>query len=461
MDRASSRVRWRARAIAIAVALLASSGPAIAWEPGPSPAPMSPAAERGRIALTQTSLLPPAWSPDAFAKAGSAWPSVPPTDPAEYAAAFNARYGLHPAPYPNDGLPMGLRRAESSKSGRKGIMIDCMACHGGSIGGTSYVGLGNTQLDLSALLVELNKADGKRPPIFTFTLNTVRGSVNAGQVSAALLQLRNRDLSFRTFPLPLGADLPEMDVPAWWLLKKKRTMYIDGRTDARSVRTNMQFTLGDLTLDELKKLEPTFRDIREYFLSLEPPKYPFPIDSAKAEAGRAVFEKACSKCHGTYGPDGSYPNVVVGLDRIGTDPVRARGLSKGLVAHYNGTWLGEEHPADEDPEVVGYQAPPLDGIWATAPYLHNGSVPTVRALLKSDERPGRFRRPSSTGFEHYDRDRLGWKAEAVEESPPLHDPASKWIYDTSRRGLGNGGHTFGDSLSEADRMTIIEYLKTL
>lgn len=444
------------RIVGIALVMLATRA---ARAEGPAP---SEAAERGRIALTQTSLLSPAWSAGAYEKVGATWGSAPPEDPAEYAAAFMDRYGLHPAPYPNDGLPMGLRRAESRKtSGKVGLMIDCMICHGGSIGGKSYVGMGNTQLDLSAFLIDMNKADGKRPPIFPFTLNTVRGAVNAGQISAVLLQLRNRDLSPRSIPLPLGTDLPEMDVPAWWLLKKKQTMYIDGRTDARSVRSNMQFTLGELSLDELKGLEPTFRDIREYFLSLEPPKYPFPIDAARADRGRTVFEKTCSQCHGTYGPDGSYPNVIVDLDRIGTDPARAKGLSKALVAHYNGTWLGEDLPADEDPDVVGYQAPPLDGIWATAPYLHNGSIPTLHSLLKSDERPEVFRRQPSADFEHYDRDNVGWKVEPVDQSPPPGDPASKRIYDTARRGLGNGGHTFGDRLEEADRMAIIEYLKTL
>ena len=139
---------------------------------------------------------------------------------------------------------------------RPGFQIDCMACHGGSIGGKSYVGLGNTQLDLKALLYELTIADGRRPPPSTFVLNSSRGTNNAGMVAAVLISLRNSDLSFRPFPLPLGVNLPEMDTPAWWHLKRKRTMYYDGRTDARSVRTNMQFMLGEKTLEEFKELEP-------------------------------------------------------------------------------------------------------------------------------------------------------------------------------------------------------------
>jgi mono/diheme cytochrome c family protein len=280
-------------------------------------------------------------------------------------------------------------------------------------------------------------------------------------MSVALLSLRNPDLSRRRFPLLLGANLPELDTPAWWILGKKATKYYDGRTDARSARSNMQFLLGELTLPQLQDLEPTFQDIDAYLKSLKPPKYPFPIDRAKAGRGEAIFTKTCARCHGTYGPDGSYPNRIVELDVIGTDPARALGISDRLVAHYNSSWFAGDYPVDQ--EMTGYQAPPLDGIWATAPYLHNGSVPTLYHLLKSSTRPARFRRPPSTDFAHYDPAHVGWTFEPVTESPdpalPTHE--ARLIYDTSRFGLGNGGHTFGDRLSDDERMDVIEYLKTL
>ena len=192
----------------------------------------------------------------------------------------------HPAPYPNDGLPMGLRRGNGPDGSKVGIAIDCMACHGGSIGGTSYVGLGNTQLDLKLLFHEMLKADGKRLPPSTFVINSSRGTVNAGMFSVVLLSLRNPDLSFRNFPLPLGANLPELDVPAWWLLGKKSTMYYDGRTDARSVRTNMQFMLGEKTLAQFKELEPTFRDIQAYFKSLNAAQISVPDRPAEGRPGQ-------------------------------------------------------------------------------------------------------------------------------------------------------------------------------
>lgn len=425
------------------------------------------AAERGRQALTQDGFLKADWSLEAYEKAAQFWDEPPPDpkhDPEGYAARFRERYGLHPAPFPNDGLPLGLRLGRGPKGTKKGLQIDCMVCHGGSIGGQSYVGLGNTQLDLKALLFDLTHAMGRRPPFSTFVINSARGTNNAGQIAAALLTLRNPDLSVRAFPLPLGANLPELDTPAWWHLKRKRTMYYDGRTDARSVRTNMQFLLGEKSLSQLQELEPTFRDVQAYILSLEPPKYPFPIDAAKRDRGLAIFTKHCVRCHGTYGPEGEYPNKIVPIDVIGTDPARLHGLSDRLVAHYNATWFGAEYSVDS--VRTGYQAPPLDGVWATAPYLHNGSVPTLHALLDSRTRPARFTRPRSTSFEHYDTHHVGWSyreltAAEVVDARKLSPFQAGFVVDTARPGTGREGHRFGDRLTEPERLDLIEYLKSL
>src|SRR4051812_28603900 len=83
-----------------------STTPARAGEDGREPA------ERGRVALTSTGYLRPSWSDGAYKAVGKLWGGVavdPDREPEAYASAFNRRYGLHPAPYPNDGLPMGLR----------------------------------------------------------------------------------------------------------------------------------------------------------------------------------------------------------------------------------------------------------------------------------------------------------------------------------------------------------------
>src|SRR5690606_22629998 len=102
-----------------------------------------------------------------------------------------------------------------------------------------------------------------------------------------------------------------------------------------------------------------------------------------------------------------------------------------------------------------------DGIWATAPYFHNGSVPTVAAVLDPDLRPTYWTRnhqaatyaPAALGFEHV----------ALEHGKEgaSSDAERKRIYDTTRPGYGNGGHRYAAELSGADRAALLEYLKTL
>jgi hypothetical protein len=99
----------------------------------------------------------------------------------------------------------------------------------------------------------------------------------------------------------------------------------------------------------------------------------------------------------------------------------------------------------------GYAGMPLDGVWLRAPYLHNGSVPTLRALLFLDERPARFYR----AYDVYDWRGLGF----VSTGPEAEKQGV--AFDTSQRGNGNGGHTYGRDLSVQDRESLLEYLKTL
>ena len=133
----------------------------------------------------------------------------------------------------------------------------------------------------------------------------------------------------------------------------------------------------------------------------------------------------------------------------------------------NQSWFGQERGPDGKPlqfaEPYGYQAPPLDGVWATAPYFHNGSVPTVYHVLNSTARPRIYTRSYRTGKEDYDPVKLGWKITVLDTptDPKLSGFEVRKIYDTTQPGRGNGGHTFGDDLTEEQRMAVIEYLKTL
>lgn len=416
-------------------------------------------ADRGKKALTETAFIKAFWPRFAIDNAWRAWGLK--EKPADYPAAFRDRYGLHASPYPNGNLPMGLRKAGLLIG--TGVGIDCMLCHGGSILGKSYVGLGNSSLDIQALFEELAIASGN-PGKLPFQFSQARGVNEAGAFSVYLLGFRNPDLSLAKQYRDLGLkDDACEDVPPWWHLKKKRTMYHVGATDARSVRSIMQFMMHPLTVpQEFHKAEPAFRDVLQYLTTIEAPKYPFPVETAKAKAGEAIYRKNCAKCHGTYGEKWSYPNKVIPLAEIGTDPKRYENIGPKFGDAYNASWFAQEGEGKPVKPTGGYQAPPLDGVWATAPYFHNGSVPTLLGVLNSKSRPKVFTRSFRTDEADYDKDRIGWK---VQEVPPadakLPGIERRKVYDTTQPGRGNGGHTYGDDLSEVERGAVIEYLKTL
>jgi hypothetical protein len=103
-------------------------------------------------------------------------------------------------------------------------------------------------------------------------------------------------------------------------------------------------------------------------------------------------------------------------------------------------------------EPAGYQAVLLDGLWLRAPFLHNGSVPTIAALLMPPEaRPKKFLR----GYDVYDPIKVGFISDGAEAQRVGFE------YDTSLPGNSNQGHTYGTQLSLDDKRALIEFLKTL
>ena len=105
---------------------------------------------------------------------------------------------------------------------------------------------------------------------------------------------------------------------------------------------------------------------------------------------------------------------------------------------------------DTQPPYGPYAARPLYGIWAAAPYLHNGSVPTLYdLLLPPEQRPKTF----PLGPREYDPVKLGFVVDTACSQKDC-------VVDTARTGDGNGGHLWGTDLSESDRMALLEYLKT-
>jgi mono/diheme cytochrome c family protein len=206
--------------------------------------------------------------------------------------------------------------------------------------------------------------------------------------------------------------------------------------------------------DDIRASERDFEDVLAFLRTLEAPKYPLPVDAALASEGEVIFEGVCADCHGHYGSSPSYPNEVVPVDKIGTDPARNAFMHDlGFAEHYAKSWYGENSKMGA---TKGYLAPPLDGIWATAPYLHNASVPTLDAVLDPALRPTYFIR--SRDSRDYDLERVGWRYETLQTPDDKRKAAT---FDTTRYGKGNGGHTFAVKLSASERRAVLEYLKTL
>lgn len=107
---------------------------------------------------------------------------------------------------------------------------------------------------------------------------------------------------------------------------------------------------------------------------------------------------------------------------------------------------------DSNNPLFAYKSRPLDGIWATAPYLHNGSVPNLfELLLPPEKRSTSF----PVGTRLFDPKLVGY-------STDRNAPGNGFVFDTSLAGNSNAGHDYGASrLTDADRWALIAYLKTL
>jgi hypothetical protein len=121
--------------------------------------------------------------------------------------------------------------------------------------------------------------------------------------------------------------------------------------------------------------------------------------------------------------------------------------------------LGIDRPPMVERDPYGYLSPPLDGIWLRAPYLHNGSVPTLRDLFNSpNERPQTFHR----GYNVFDPINVGFKEPPLRQVGPNGELKQPYfLFDTRQQGNGNQGHTYGTQLPNEDKDKLIEYLKTL
>ena len=249
--------------------------------------------------------------------------------------------------------------------------------------------------------------------------------------------------------LPDDGSVGSSDIPALWNQKQHQGFYYHSDGINSSLREVMlSSALGTGTTPKEIDLDSLDR-IAQWLQELAPPTYPFAIDRDLAKQGKEVFNQNCASCH-AFGS--ARVGQVIPIQEIGTDPNRLQHWT--LEASEGMNLYAERYPWDFDNfgKTEGYVAPALDGIWARAPYLHNGSVPSLKDLLtKTSDRPKQFYR----GYDVYDRDKVGFvsTSEAAKRSG--------FLVDTAVTGNGNYGHIFGTNLIEEEKDALIEYLKTL
>ena len=374
------------------------------------------------------------------------------------------RYGWAKRPEDEQlGLPLGYTEDANGM-----LANNCFSCHGGHVAGTTIPGMGNTHVDLTTLGTDIAKlktldAGGDPDKIgfpIPFPVNYHKGFTNAVILEVLHWVRMNPEVLMKVALNPKLLPHHDMNPPAWWTTKKKERLYLD-QFAPKTPRQNMPFARNvDLPnwQQQWEALEPDFVHIYQYIETLESPKYPFEINATLAAQGEKLFVKNCADCHGTYGADGEFPNVIVPIADIGTDPVRFSAVPRADREWTNKQFLQYYGEQLLELESTGYLAPPLDGIWASAPYFHNGAAPTLADVLDSKARPKVWKR-SDFG---YDKVKVGLEVETFDSVPEgLSDRIRRMHYDTTHFGNSNSGHTFPDALSAEEKVAVIEYLKTL
>lgn len=252
---------------------------------------------------------------------------------------------------------------------------------------------------------------------------------------------------FNVFHMPDDGTIGTVDLPQIWNQKPRVDLYLHWDGNNNNIKERNFAAAMAIGATPQSVILSSFQRVTDFLLTLPPPKYPFPIDQSLANRGQAIFTQQCAACH-AFGS--ARTGHVEDIAQIGTDRHRLDSFSANLVEKF--------HSINKPPFVFdayrktnGYSNVPIDGIWARAPYLHNGSVPTLWALLQAPQnRPAVFDR----GCDLYDPKNVGFTCQGA--------PAgwTSFRLDTTAPGNGNQGHLYGTSLSDGDKWSLIEYLKT-
>jgi hypothetical protein len=265
--------------------------------------------------------------------------------------------------------------------------------------------------------------------------------------------------------LPAGSRVPDAelvgtaDFPAIFNQRPREGMNLhwDGDNDSLAER-NLSAAVGaGVTPDSVD--HAAIDRNAAWLMDLKPPPSPHRPDPTAVLRGKAIYMRACAACHGWQGADGYVfegakigqvePNAALGADPNRLDSYTQKFRDWQISTMFAGTPYHFTHFVKTD----GYANLPLDGLWLRAPYLHNGSVPTLAdLLLPPDRRPKAFAR----GSDVIDPVKGGFQA-----PPCIPGEASEpFCFDTGARGNSAEGHAYGTDLPDGQKHDLLAYLLT-
>ncbi len=471
-----------------------------------------------------------------------------------------------------------LREPDGTWTGTIGIT--CHGCHSGAITGEGAPGMmlgsGSPLADHHLFLRDMLPLGYLASAATVLNLNKTRGVNNASDINLAFFFPESGEgYDFETLlGLLTSGSTAGMDTPAWWNAGHRALKFVDGVFPMDSPRVDMVFFTpffglfgglgGPISAEALAWMREHGPPLNDWITVLKSPEYPYAVNEELAKSGAVLFHTldlwdpsrdnpvrnpeagngSCASCHGAYSPmffnnpdfvasprmEG-IASYITPIDVIDTDPVRLETNNEAVQNAGSVSFFGypPTHGTENDcgpqnrPDLAGdrepgYLAPPLFGVWATAPYFHNGSVPTVWEVLEPDDRNKiwkRFSTPKPPGQDvvmghdtdlvrAYDTQNVGWRYDVIPcevgggvspyidcnpsndndplvqillaglysnfvglwniLNPPLltkEQMENRKIYNSHMFGQGNGGHAFTSVLTDNERLAIIEYLKTL
>jgi hypothetical protein len=383
------------------------------------------------------------------------------------------------------GRPIGtsLRKAQVELVG-----LNCATCHVGSIRETPtaprriVAGMPANQMDLQAYARFLEACAGderfnastlldaikKENPNFGFFEGLLYRFFVIARVRSAVLERSKENAWFDARPpfgpgrvdtfnpykvlLQMGIEndrsVGTVDLPSLWNqgIREGLWLHWDGNNNSVDERNKSAAIGAGATPDSLDLA--SMDRIAAWIKDLKPPPYPADrINQSLAAQGAATYTRECARCHEI---GGAHIGQVTALEDVNTDRERLDSFTPELATKMNTIGEGRPWKFSHFRKTNGYANAPLDGLWLRAPYLHNGSVPDLRSLLFPEERPAEFFR----AYDVYDWNRVGF----VSSGPEAQREGVR--FSTREKGNSNAGHLYGTTLPSAEKVALLEYLKT-